>query len=73
MPYCTIVGAGPRMGAGVARAYSAAGYDLVLVSRKTGATDPVARELTETGGAAQFLDLHNESAGSWTWERHYGR
>jgi short-subunit dehydrogenase len=43
-----VFGAGPGLGHAVARRYSRAGYDVVLVARRREPLDLLARELTET-------------------------
>lgn len=46
---CTIIGCGPRMGDALARIFVEAGFDLALVSRTDGFTEPLARELAKSG------------------------
>ena len=47
MPVCTIVGAGPRIGSGLAKAFAGAGHDIVLVSREP--ENAVAEEVRARG------------------------
>jgi len=49
MPICAIVGTGPRLGSGLARAFAEAGHDLVLMSRDTAHTADLAEEIAPTG------------------------
>ena len=52
MPICAIVGAGPRIGNGLAQSFALAGHGIVLISRDTTNTDPIAAEVRVKGTAA---------------------
>ena len=47
MPICAIVGAGPRIGNGLAQSFALTGHDIVLISRNTANTDKIAAEVRE--------------------------
>lgn len=61
MPLIAIVGAGPGMGAGIARTFGAQGFDIALISRTQSKVDDLAASLradglTAQGFAADVLD-----------------
>jgi len=55
MPICAIVGAGPRIGSGLAHAFAREGFDIVLVSRTTTTTDPLAEAVRSGGRVAHQI------------------
>lgn len=55
MPICAIVGAGPRIGNGLAQSFALTGYDIVLISRNTANTDKIAAEVREKNVAAHQI------------------
>lgn len=52
MPICAIVGAGPRIGNGIAQSFALAGHDIVLISRTASNTDGIAEQVRTKGVAA---------------------
>lgn len=59
-PLCVVVGIGPKNGAAFARAFSRAGYQLALVSRRTELSAELARELGDAG--AYSADVSDPAA-----------
>lgn len=57
MPICAIVGAGPRIGSGLAQSFALAGHDIVLVSRNTAHTDEMAAAVREKGVRAHQFNF----------------
>lgn len=55
MPICTIVGAGPRIGRGLAHAFAREGHDIVLVSRNVSTTAEIATAVEREGAAAHQI------------------
>lgn len=56
MPACAIVGAGPKIGTGVALAFAETGFDIILVTRNSGTTDPIVAQVEKHGvRASQVL------------------
>lgn len=55
MPICTIVGAGPRIGRGLAQAFAQTGQDIVLISRNTATTGEIAADVREKGVQAHQI------------------
>ncbi|MCK4516788.1 MAG: SDR family NAD(P)-dependent oxidoreductase [Spirochaetaceae bacterium] len=55
MPICAIVGAGPRMGNGLAQSFALAGHDIVLISRNTATTEGIAADLRKKGVQAHQI------------------
>jgi NAD(P)-dependent dehydrogenase (short-subunit alcohol dehydrogenase family) len=51
-PLCVVVGIGPKNGAAFARVFSAAGYQLALVSRRTELSEQLGRELGDASSYA---------------------
>ena len=55
MPICAIVGAGPRIGNGLAQSFALTGHDIVLISRNTANTDKIAAEVREKNVAVHQI------------------
>ena len=49
MPICAIVGAGPRIGNGLAQSFAQIGHDIVLISRNTATTEEIAADVRKKG------------------------
>ena len=52
-PVCAVVGAGPGVGAAVARRFGREGFALALIARRRDAVDALARALTADGATAR--------------------
>lgn len=63
-PHVLVVGAGPGLGAAVARRYARAGYDVGLLSRDAGELERIASSLLHLGvrGRWRALDVTDEPA-----------
>lgn len=53
MPLIAVIGAGPGMGAGIARTFGAQGFDIALISRTQSKVDELAADLKAQGFTAQ--------------------
>jgi NAD(P)-dependent dehydrogenase (short-subunit alcohol dehydrogenase family) len=65
-PLCVVVGIGPKNGAAFARAFSHAGHQLALVSRRTELSESLARELGDA--SAYACDVADPSAVAKTFD-----
>jgi len=65
-PLCVVVGIGPKNGAAFARAFSRAGYQLALVSRRTELSEQLARELGDA--SAHGCDVADPTAVASTFD-----
>ncbi|HEX4977731.1 MAG TPA: SDR family oxidoreductase [Nocardioides sp.] len=63
-PVMVVVGAGPGLGAAVARRYAREGYDVVLLSRDAEELERIGRELGSSGVEARWvaLDVTDDAA-----------